>query len=43
MGRAQNRRRRRFRTRRFDLGRLLIGSLDNVARALAIGEGEAFN
>lgn len=36
------RRRRRFRTSRADLGRCLIGSLDDIAGALAIGEGEAF-
>jgi hypothetical protein len=37
-----DRRRRRFRTGRVDLGRCLIGSLDDIAEALAIGEGEAF-
>lgn len=37
-----DRRRRRFRTSRADLGRCLIGSLDDIAGALAIGEGEAF-
>ena len=36
------RRRRRFRTSQTDLGRCLIGGLDDVAGALAIGEGEAF-
>jgi hypothetical protein len=37
-----NQRRRRFRTREVDLGRCLIGNLDDVAEALATGEGEAF-
>jgi Arc/MetJ family transcription regulator len=37
-----NRRERRFRTSRADLGRCLIGSLDDIAGALEIGEGEAF-
>ena len=37
-----DRRRRRFRTNRAELGRCLIGSLDDIAGALAIGEGEAF-
>ena len=36
------RRRQRFKTRHADLGRCLIGSLDDVAEALATGEGEAF-
>ena len=31
-----------FRTQSVDLGRLRAGSLDNVADALAIAEGEAF-
>jgi hypothetical protein len=35
-------RRHKFKTRRADLGRCLIGSLDDVAEALAAGEGEAF-
>lgn len=39
---APDRRRRRFRTSTADLGRCLIGSLDDIAGALAIGEGEAF-
>ena len=37
-----DRRKRRIRTSRADLGRCLIGSLDDIAGALAIGEGEAF-
>jgi hypothetical protein len=36
------RRRRRFRTTRTDLGRCLVGNLDDIAGALAIAEGEAF-
>jgi Arc/MetJ family transcription regulator len=36
------RRRRRFRTTGTDLGRCLIGGLDDIAGALAIAEGEAF-
>jgi hypothetical protein len=35
-------RRHRFMTRRVDLGRCLIGSMDDVSEALAAGEGEAF-
>src|ERR1700722_17394098 len=35
-------RRRRFKTPHADLGRCLIGSLDDVSEALATGEGEAF-
>ena len=35
-------RRHSFRTRHADLGRCLIGSLDDVSEALAAGEGEAF-
>jgi hypothetical protein len=35
-------RRTRLRTRAVDLGRCRIGSLDDVAEALALGEGEAF-
>lgn len=34
--------RRPFRTRTLSLGRCLIGSVDNVAEALAIAEGERF-
>jgi Arc/MetJ family transcription regulator len=37
-----DRRLRRFRTSKADLGRCLIGGLDDVAGALAIGEGESF-
>jgi hypothetical protein len=40
--RAGPRRREPFRTQGVSLGRPLIGSLDNVAEALAAGEGEAF-
>jgi hypothetical protein len=36
------RRRERFRTKSVALGRLRIGSIDNVADALAIAEGENF-
>jgi hypothetical protein len=35
-------RRPRFKTRHADLGRCLIGSLDDVSEALVTGEGEAF-
>ena len=35
-------RRHRFKTRHADLGRCLIGSLDDISEALAAGEGEAF-
>jgi hypothetical protein len=31
-----------FRTRSVHLGRVLIGSIDNIADAIAIGEGEDF-
>lgn len=31
-----------FHTRSVDLGRVLIGSLDNIAEVLAIAEGEHF-
>jgi hypothetical protein len=37
-----DRRQRRYRTHPVDLGRCLIGNLDDVAGALAIGEGDAF-
>jgi len=40
--RARTAGRERFRTRSVDLGRLRIGSVDNVSEALAIGEGEQF-
>jgi hypothetical protein len=33
--------RRTFRTRPLKLGRCLIGSIDDIAEVLAIGEGEA--
>lgn len=33
---------RRFRTRTFDGGRCLIGSLDSVGEVLAVLEGESF-
>ncbi len=36
------RRRKPFRTRSMDLGRCLIGSVDNIAEVLAIAEGEDF-
>jgi hypothetical protein len=39
---TQDRPRRRFRTRKADLGRCLVGNLDDVTGALAIAEGEAF-
>ena len=35
-------RRTRFHTRAVDLGRCRVGSLDDVAEALALAEGEAF-
>ncbi len=35
-------RKSRFRTRSVDLGRCRIGSLDDVAEALAVAEGEGF-
>jgi hypothetical protein len=34
--------RKPFQTRSVDLGRCLVGDVDNVAEALAIAEGEAF-
>ena len=40
--RARPARRAHFRTRTVDLGRLRIGSVDNIGEALAIGEGERF-
>lgn len=36
------RRHRRFRTHHADLGRCLIGNLDDIAGALAVSEGDAF-
>ncbi len=35
-------RREPFRTHSVDIGRCLIGSVDNVAEALAVAEGESF-
>lgn len=40
--RARPPRRERFRTQSVDLGRLRIGSVDNVGEALAVAEGEPF-
>jgi hypothetical protein len=37
-----SRKRKRFRTRPLSLGKCLVPSLDNVARVLAIAEGETF-
>ncbi len=34
--------RERFRTRPEDLGRIRVGSVDNIGEALAIAEGEPF-
>ena len=34
--------RRQFRTGSVDLGRVLIGSLDNIGEVLAVAEGEGF-
>ena len=34
--------RRQFRTQSVNLGRVKIGSLDNIAEVLAIAEGDAF-
>jgi hypothetical protein len=39
---ARPKQREPFRTQAVALGRLRIGSLDNVAEALAIAEGESF-
>jgi hypothetical protein len=39
---TSDRKRLRFRTQPADLGRCLIGNLDDITQALAIGEGEAF-
>lgn len=36
------RKRQPFRTRSVSLGRCLIGGIDNVSEALAVGEDEAF-
>lgn len=35
-------RRRPYRTPSFSLGRCLVGSVDDVSEALALGEGESF-
>lgn len=35
-------RRKRYYTRQVDLGPCLVGSIDNVAEVLAIGEGENY-
>lgn len=35
-------RHRKFRTRQVDLGRCLIGNLDDIVGALAVGERETF-
>lgn len=40
--RTRRARRERFRTHVADLGRLRIGSVDNIGEALAIAEGESF-
>ena len=39
---ARPARRERFRTQAVDLGRLRIGSLDNISEVLAIAEGERY-
>ncbi|MGI8784233.1 MAG: CopG family transcriptional regulator [Acidobacteriota bacterium] len=39
---APNKPSRRYRTPAVSLGRCLVGSLDDVAEALAVAEGEAF-
>lgn len=39
---ARSPRRGKFQTRNVNLGRSLIGDLDDVSEALAAGEGEAF-
>ena len=35
-------RRKKYQTRTADLGRSLVGNLDDVAEALALAEGESF-
>jgi predicted transcriptional regulator len=35
-------RRARFRTRTVDLGRCLLGNVDNVAEVLAVAEGDSY-
>jgi hypothetical protein len=37
-----DRRHRNFRTRQVDLGKCLIGNLDDIVGVLAVGEGETF-
>ena len=39
---ARPKQREPFRTQPFDVGELLIPSIDNIAEVLAIGEGENF-
>jgi predicted transcriptional regulator len=39
---ARPKRRERFRTKPVDMGRVLVGSIDNIGEVLAIAEGEAF-
>ena len=39
---APQRRRVPFRTKAVDLGRCLLGNVDNVAEVLAVAEGESF-
>lgn len=40
--RARPARCERFRTQSVELGRLRVGSLDNISEALAVAEGDAF-
>ena len=39
---ARPKRREKFQTKPVDMGRVLIGSIDNISEVLAIAEGEAF-
>jgi hypothetical protein len=39
---SRTKRRERLQTRSVALGRLRIGSLDNIGEAIAIAEGEAY-
>lgn len=39
---APRRKQPRFRTRSVNLGRCLVGNVDDVAEALAVAEGESF-
>ena len=39
---APPRRRTRFRTRSVDLGRCLLGNIDNVGEVLAVAEGDSY-